>query len=376
MLFTAAFISAFLISAAAEAQFNVVYATETPADVEEVLVFLRDVVELDMTKYNVIMVTNETNYWPELGGIAQTTGQYRLDSTGFVDSTGECGKSILTVMFTFMDEQFISCSWHEDSQGPAYYSVQPACELSAVALGFLQRYQTCTGDSQLAQMISLLETVDLTSNTTETIGNLELEVSIEDNRTNLTWGNMLNGAAYSRLIFDFEGTELSHFSDDRSFYRLGRSEVNISQQQAESIAIERVDEETPKPILRELTRSYPSFLNRGDFREQFACWIVNVPLNVTDPRPSDVCYFVVMIWADSGEVISCEGLGVDFPWSPDPTATPAPTATPLASPTASPSLTPHPQSEPFPTTLVAIASVILISITGIGLLVYFKKRKH
>ena len=82
-------------------QFNVAYAVaETTVDTAEVLVFLKDVVQLDTTKYEVTLTTKATNYWPLLGGIAQTTGQYRLDSTGLLDSTGQCGKSILTVFYS------------------------------------------------------------------------------------------------------------------------------------------------------------------------------------------------------------------------------------------------------------------------------------
>jgi hypothetical protein len=65
--------------------------------------------------------------------------------------------------------------------------------------------------------------------------------------------------------------------------------------------------------------------------------------------------------------------------TPNPTPTPQPIVTPTPSPTTFPTREPtpttEPQSEPFPTTLVAIASVISASITGAGLLVYFKKRK-
>lgn len=362
-LLTACFISVFLILAAFGAQFDVGYATETPADVEEVLVFLRDVMQLDMTKYEAMLKTTGT-----LG--TQTTGQYRLDSTGFLISPDQCGKSILTVSFTFMDEEFISCSIYENSQGPPYYSEQPATNLKDIAADILQRYQTYTGDSQLAQMMSLLDTVDLASNTTKAIGSLELEVSVKRDRTHLTWGNMFNGADYSRLILDFEGTELSYFYDNRNFYRLGSTEVNISQQQAESIAIERVEKEKYKPIREELLRSYPSFLYRGDFREKFACWIVEVPLRLTDPRPGHVTYFVVMIWADSGEVVSCEGLGAAVPFSPETAATPEPTATPTTSPSAGSSNT---DLIPTERTLALIASVVIISAS---LLAYFKKRKQ
>jgi len=43
-------------------------------------------------------------------------------------------------------------------------------------------------------------------------------------------------------------------------------------------------------------------------------------------------------------------------------------------PTLSPE--PIPEVEPFPTTLVVIASVVSVAIIGIGLLIYFKKRKQ
>jgi multisubunit Na+/H+ antiporter MnhC subunit len=47
----------------------------------------------------------------------------------------------------------------------------------------------------------------------------------------------------------------------------------------------------------------------------------------------------------------------------------------LASPTSEPTPTPTPKVEPFPTTLV-VASIVLVAVIGIGLLVYFKKRKR
>jgi YVTN family beta-propeller protein len=50
-----------------------------------------------------------------------------------------------------------------------------------------------------------------------------------------------------------------------------------------------------------------------------------------------------------------------------PSVSPTPTSTPTPEPTPNP--------EPFPTTLV-IASVIVVAVIAMGLLVYFKKRKH
>jgi hypothetical protein len=56
--------------------------------------------------------------------------------------------------------------------------------------------------------------------------------------------------------------------------------------------------------------------------------------------------------------------------SPEPTTSPTPT------PSQEPTSTPETQQPPhFPTALV-IALIITITVEGIGLLIYFKKRKH
>lgn len=48
---------------------------------------------------------------------------------------------------------------------------------------------------------------------------------------------------------------------------------------------------------------------------------------------------------------------------------------PSPSPSQEPTSTPEPQSEPFPTTLV-VGAVVTLTVIGVGLLVYFKKRKR
>jgi nitrous oxidase accessory protein NosD len=72
-----------------------------------------------------------------------------------------------------------------------------------------------------------------------------------------------------------------------------------------------------------------------------------------------------------------------FPPAPSPSPSPTPTPSPSPSPTPSPSPSPSPtatpsntEPEPFPITLVATASGAFVAVAGIGLLVYFKKRKN
>jgi hypothetical protein len=62
-----------------------------------------------------------------------------------------------------------------------------------------------------------------------------------------------------------------------------------------------------------------------------------------------------------------------------PTRTPTPSPSPSPSPstiTPTPSVTPEPEPEPFPTTFIAAVFIATVALVSVGLLVYFKKRKH
>lgn len=297
------------------AQLRVAYTSETPADTRKVLAFLSDVVQLDTAKYEARLPSTFVNYWPWLGGIAQTTGEYVLDSSGLG------GHSILTVGFTFWDKELITCYLREESQGPLYYNQQPATNLSDAAGDFLQRYQKYSGDPELAKMKSILETVETNVNATKIIDNVKLEVSVEPQRTLFTWTNSINGADFSRLILEFRDGFFSEFSDDREFRTIGSTEVNISEEDAVSIAIEYVKnysykfdgiEVSASNIVQDKIRTQMQVLNKSKPMELYPCWTVDLPLDKV--YPGFVTYFEVNLWADTGEVVRCLALGSGGPW--------------------------------------------------------------
>ena len=310
-------------------QLNVAYSVEVKGvDTKDVLTFLCDAVQLDIAKYEVTLLTSETNYWPWLTGTAETTGQYMLDSTGILDSKGKCGTSLLMVTFTLWDNKLVSCALYEKSQGPAIYNDKPAIPPKDAASNFLQRYQTFTGDMQVTQMRSLLDEADINSNTTKIVNDLSLEIFTASNNSLFTWSNTLNGVSYSRLHLEFKDGYFSEFGDDRSFYQLGSSELNISQEEAESIALKSVEPYQYSNNTKEIAnfqidekniRSYASFLNHTNHFVIYPCWIVDLPLD--DIYAGGYSYIEVMIWADSGEVINVEALGYGYPYEePSPTS--------------------------------------------------------
>ncbi len=296
----------------------------------DVLDFLRDVVQIDLSKYEVKLSSVYTNYWPELGGICEKSGTYTLDSTGIVDSTGQCGTSLLEVHFRLWDGKVVNCDFAEKSRGPAFYTEQPVTDLHGATSGILQRYQIYTGDEQITQMKQLFDTADVTSNSTKTADNLSIEILVDGkaNKIYLTWGNMLNGADYSRLKIVFQDGQFCRFYDDRSFYKLGSSEINISEEEAIDIALKQVKSFsytyknqkitlTSENIDENLISTQPNFLNKTDPMVKYPCWVVNLGLD--DLYPGDIAFIKVMIWADNGEVVSCEAMGYGFPY---PASTP------------------------------------------------------
>jgi hypothetical protein len=204
-----------------------------------------------------------------------------------------------------------------------HYIQKPDSDLRKTATEILQRYQTYTKDEQITQMINLLKTAELTNGYTKTNNNLQLSVQIfDENRYYLVFSNTVNGADYSKLTLSFKNGELTSFLDDRAFYVLGSDVVNVSEQQAISIALEQAadfsykvgDEEISGfDIVNEYIRVQPSRLSRQSESSlvKYPIWIVELPL--ADVYPGMVSVISVMLWADTGEVISIRPLGAGFP---------------------------------------------------------------
>jgi hypothetical protein len=271
--------------------------------------------------------------------------------------------------FTFWDEELIMCSFYEVSQGPPMYSEQPVTDLRDAASDFLQKYQTRTGDAQLTQMMSLLDTIEVTPNATKTIGNLKLTVVAENDRTLFTWSNTLNEAIYSQLHLGFQGGHISDFGDNRKFYKLGGSEVNISQEEAVSIALKRVEtysymyqgkEITDFNIDKELILSQPHLLNKPiNPMEVYPCWIVDLGLD--DLYPGNVAYIQVWLWADSGEVFICRAMGYG--------------GFPLDSSSTSPTENTQPDNGAVPLAVYITAACVAVAIPIAVVAVALKKRR-
>jgi hypothetical protein len=184
-----------------------VYVAES-SDVDEVLVFLEEVVGLDVAEYDVTQLGTSVTYPDWLDGLAQVTGKYAFES--------ETGK--IDVLFKFRNNTLSWCLMRILEGSPHYTESQPT-DIHGVASSFLQKYQEYSGDSELEAMRNMLDLVDVTENSTKTVDNLKLTVSVNSFSSCLDWRYTLDGADCGGVDVCFRNGHFYAFGDDRSYYQ-------------------------------------------------------------------------------------------------------------------------------------------------------------
>jgi hypothetical protein len=343
------------------AQVPIGFAAETYSS-DEVLVFLKDVVSLDMNKYNVTLDSEVSDHSPDLYGLEEVVGKYTLLSQ----------ESKLEVLYRFINNTLTWCLMDVLEGSPQY--VQPKfTSISDNAANFLEKYQIYTGDPSLEGYKNMLSQLDVTKNATKTINNIKL-TSTNSFISSLDWRNSFNGADYTGISISFRNGSFYAFKDDRSYYTIGGTEVNISQEEAINLALQHAEtfswkvgdvEVTDFNIAEDQIRTRLLTKSKEPLN-LYPYWLITLPLD--DIYPGLVTTIQVQIWADTSEIISCHAItDGELPEFPSPSI--SPTATPSLEPT------PTPEPEPFPVLPFVVVSVI-VAVVGVGLLVYFRKRNR
>lgn len=298
------------------AQVPIVYSEEGTAQ-DKTLRFMRDVIKLDMTKYDTKLSSYLLDYPSHLGGLSWESVEYTLDSA-------DASKLLLTCIFR---DKMLSCCILEVLEGSPIYADSPPANLLDATKVFLKRYQTYSGASYIKEVSNMLDTVNTAENTTRSSNNIKLTISSQEvkndptteaiNRTTFEWIRTVNGvdAPQNVMTITFDNGVFKFFKDDWNLYKTGSSTVNVSRDKAVEIARNAAKNYTLKIWLNE--------------------W-VEVPFNITEepvsaelfmrPRETltiypfwriqlyfDKLYYSaygieVGIWADTGETAYCESL--------------------------------------------------------------------
>jgi hypothetical protein len=261
-----------------------------------------------MTKYQAALSSNTVEYRTDLGGIVEEILKYTLASNGSkVDVTLRFRNNTLSRYYLYVLEG-----------APLYSQLQPNSVLD-VAKGLLERYQEYSGASYLETMRNMLDTANQFNNFETTSNNMKLIISTEGNKVKMQWIYTTNNIDFQAkslvLSFDDYGF-LEILSDDWPLFTVGSTEVNISQDEAINIATdyakdfswivngEEINNFTllSEPVTVEL---FPHSREEEPLA-LIPYWYVTIHLDRVYPDRVD--RLAVGLWADTGEVSTCQTL--------------------------------------------------------------------
>lgn len=281
-----------------------------------------NVIGVDLTKYT----ATSTEYSQSAdatyrGIISQNSVSYELNS--------DTGK--LKVAYTFVDGK-VQMIHVLQKTGIIRLTEDKAENIASTPSNFeaakalLANFETYTDDTFFGELKDTLDKVHSGVNITKAFGDKTLEVTSYDTRTNFKWYYTSNGASspYSKFIaMEFEGGFLSAFVNNWQFYNVNNTSINISEQKANTIALEVAKAHNWSAKLDD------DALAINSLNESNVVWttlLFDDSLNITTARSTDALalfpvwrigitlnkYYgqmyglVVDVWADTGEVRSVQ----------------------------------------------------------------------
>jgi hypothetical protein len=340
--------------------------SEETVDTSEVLYFLSNVANVDVSKYEPKLDVTTSDNPPELGGLSHVTGQYALESED----------SKINVLFMFIDNTLRYCAI-TDVEGEIYQVEELPADIKGQADVFLQRYQryqSYTADSTIQAMRNMLDTVDVTKNVVKVTDDLKLEVLVDSSSTRISWKNTFNGADYSGLGISFRNGTFAAFSQDWSYFKIGDTDVNLSEEDAVELALlyakgltwglpdgTKVTEFT---IVEDKIGTQLLTQPKEDPLTFYPYWLIILPLDKM--YPGFVTQIMFQVYADTGEVIECTllGQGGDVPANVSPSTPDASSTPPIQQ-----------GDEPLPWMESLIAITAVAAVVGVAVTVVAFKRK-
>lgn len=333
---------------------NSVVFSEASRVPDEVLSFLKSVVKLNLSEYNSTIYTPSVTNDEKLGGLAETTGKISL-----ISQTGK-----LDVLYRFIDGTMEWCLMRV-LEGKPQFTQSPSSDVKIKVKDFLQAMQSHTGDGSLASLDSFLDSVDVSKNSTKLSGNLRLDITITtlSSTVSFRWINVFNGADYTSFGVDFRDGVFGAFGDNRFYYSIGNTSINLSREEAISAALNCVKnysylyagKEVANFSIAEGHISADLFTApRDEPLVLYPYWDVRLPL--ASVYPGYIILIKVQFWADTGALNTIfplgTGGGVDLS-EPTPASSstaismsPQPSYSATSSPTLAPTTSPVPSASP------------------------------
>jgi len=267
---------------------------------DNVVNFLENVIQLDMTKYVAKLERNTVGYRSDLGGIIEEHLTYRLTSD----------ESELLIDFRFRN-QTLSRYLLDIIEGSPIYAHPQSINVIDIADEVLQRYQNYASVSYLETMRNMLSSINELEDLEKIVGDIKLRISSEGKDIEIRWLKTVSSIDYQAkgVILSFDNGVLEILTDGWLLFNVGSTEVNISEEKAIELAIGYAQnyswdvdgvEITDFIVLEEPVSVdlWPHI--RDEPLDLIPSWYV--VLNLDKVYPGNISSIGIGLWADTGQV--------------------------------------------------------------------------
>jgi hypothetical protein len=272
------------------------------ASTDKAITFLRDVIQLDLSKYDATVLSNTLDNPAELGGgVVEQVLRYSL-----VDSDSK-----IEVVFRYRNNMLSNYQMFLLDGAPIYSGPQPFYVVDS-AKWLLHKLASYENAPYFDDMNNVLLPFGTDANNIEmTQGNMKFNMSISGGNAEIEWFYTQNGVDFVQkgVKLTFEDQALKELDDGYFLFNIGSTEVNFGSIEAIQVARNavqdykwsangqlvsgyRVLEDPVSAVFRPIPRDDPLAL--------VPCWYVTLYLD--NVYPNNVNRLAVSIWADTGIV--------------------------------------------------------------------------
>jgi len=276
---------------------------------ERAMIIIRDVVQIDTTKYQTTLLSDTVENRSDLGGVVEEILKYSLTTN----------ESKIDLVLRFRNNHFslYQLSLIEGIPPFAPIYVQPqSTDILEAARSLIERYKSSSSDPYLEEMSRLLASANETNNE-QTLGNIKLKVTIFGDNAEVLLTYTANGFDFSakslRLLF--QKNVLQELSDDWFLYTVSDAQVNVSREQAMQIARNAAKnfewnangvQVSDFNVLAEPFSAVFFPHPRTESMTLVPYWFITLYLD--REYPGGVNSITVGVWADTGEVANIQAL--------------------------------------------------------------------
>ena len=271
------------------------------ASTDKAISFLRDVIRLDLSKYDVALVSNTNQSLQDLGGVIEQNLRYSL-----VGSDSE-----IDVLLRFRNNMLYYYESTMMKGAPVYREAQPFTVLDS-AKWLLQNLWSYEGAPYLEVMNSTLYHIPEDANSIQlTDGNMKFNMSVSSANGEMQWYYSENGADFASkcLKLTFVNQVVKELDDSYFLYSIGNAQVNVDQAGAIQAARNAVktytfnsgSQQVSYKVLDQPVSAVFDPTPREDPLALVPHWTVTLYLDTTNQQ-TIFNRIAVGIWADTGKI--------------------------------------------------------------------------